>query len=177
MGGLRIDCCIRIQNKTLWIDNSATHISCKSVRSRVYNMLTNEVLEGVGAYEVSTPPVMQRAKNKHAKYLPMAHRASLQRINGLRTDTVFFRPAVMSHTGELCKDLLQCIEDLAMEAKRQCIASPPPFGVTPAQASARFRTRLKDDLAATMARGFGGMLRAVGFPTNKNAASADDAVY
>ena len=111
------------------------------------------------------------------KYRPMLNRATLQKAKGMRADTVEFRPAVMTHTGECCRTTYQTIDDLAMEAKRQCIAHPSHIGITPAQASAQCRTRLKDSLAASMARGFGGMLRAVGFPTNKRRASADDASY
>jgi hypothetical protein len=90
---------------------------------------------------------------------------------------VYFRPAVMTHTGEICSDTRLSIEDLAMEAKRQCTENPSPIGISPAQASAQCRSRLKDHLAAAMARGFGGMLRAVGFPTNRRAASVVDSLY
>ena len=176
-GGLRIDCAIHFRNKALWIDATAVHVSCATNRAKEYTSLTNEVLQGTQVYDTDTPAVQARSDYKRAKYLPMLNCAELQTSRRMRSDTVSFTPAVMTHTGQFCKGMLQTIEDLAMEAKRQCIAKPSPIGITPAMASARCRTRIKDELAAAMARGFGGMLRAVGFPTNKTAASADDARY
>ena len=100
-GGLRIDCCLHIRNKTLWIDNSATHVSAACHRTLVHTMLTDEVLEGVTDFkQTSTPAVEARVTEKCDKYRPMLNRATLQRAKGMRADTVEFRPAVMTHTGE-----------------------------------------------------------------------------
>jgi hypothetical protein len=103
----------------------------------------------------------------------MVMRAEIQKARGMRDDVVMFRPIVMTHTGEMPKDVFETIEDFAGEARAICKVHPSPIGIKPIMAAAASRTRIKDQLASAMAQGFGDMLSAVGFPTNSQVREGD----
>ena len=112
--------------------------------------------------------VQNASSAKYKKYAPMVQLASVQVDNGKRKIRPSFGAYVMTHRGEMGPDLIRLVELMAGTLKSKAIRGEIPqmllMGMKPSEYSARFRTKCKDRLMATMARGWGRQLRAVGFP-------------
>ena len=90
--------------------------------------------------------------------------AELQLLRRKRNRMPNFHALIISTDGEFSSSVFEVIEFLCAIRKRQCREFRPIDGTTPARASARFRTDLKDSLAIANAIGLGTMLRSVGIP-------------
>ena len=103
----------------------------------------------------------QQAKTDH--YQPLMNLVKLQSLRGERPKDPAFLGCLMSHDGEFSPHLFLAIEWLTRAFKRKTAAAGHRRdGLRPQFLAARFRSRLKDELIAACAKGFGLMLISAG---------------
>ena len=141
-------------------------MTCKSYVDKAYRFFSLEHPEGpAGGRDNAcySPPVQAYATKKTGKYAPLIDRLRVQRFQGKRSSEPRFLACIFSHSGEFSAGMFMLIEILA--SRRFSIASSgtdPHSWLTPKQASAGTRSELKNTVAATIVRGFGAQLMAVG---------------
>ena len=176
--GLRIDANVTFPDgKMIWGDVTSIHSTSASSRSSNLNWLKHERkahiqqrIDGTpNPFKAEPSKAVEKASNhKYQKYAPMIQLACSQVDEGSRKVRPQFGAWVMTHRGEMGPDLIKFVELLAVTLKSKALRGEIPqsilMGTKPSVFSAMFRTRCKDRLMATMVRGWGRQLRAVGFP-------------
>ena len=111
-----------------------------------------------------SPRIASAETQKNKKYAPLVQVATLLKQRGLRAQVPKFLPCAATHEGELSPSFFELIEWLTTLYKKRCegeiAASPRPDGRRLDQLTASFRTRFKDAIAVSIAKGFGAMLTA-----------------
>ena len=188
--GLRIDFGIEHGGCTIWADVGGVHGTAKtyvSKQSTYFNGLAQLDHMGDGdssssvvttqsspitGVPASSPAICKVVREKQDRYNPMLRVAELQLLRRKRNRMPNFHALIISTDGEFSSSVFEVIEWLCAIRKRQCTEFRPIDGTTPARASARFRTDLKDSLAIANAIGLGTMLRSVGIPNGPAFSSA-----
>jgi hypothetical protein len=179
--GLRVD--LRIlppQGPELLIDVGTTHHGSSSVLAPSLHYHTNVhkaeiAMHGLAMQRMPnrepSPPVARRVKKKKDTYGPLMLMLHAQKYLGVRERAAEFYAPIISLAGEFSPDVFALTERLASVLKQRYQSSYRPLdGYTASEASARFRTNLKDALAATVLKGYGRMLWAT-MATSSPAAS------
>ena len=116
-------------------------------------------------YSASSSAVSNRSRTKILKYHPLVQRAEVQvETLNRRTTAPAFQPCVSSHRGEWSAGMFATIEWITLFRTKAARRDGTMDGETPQKTAAEFRSRLKDRLAAAMAKGWGRQLREAGFP-------------
>jgi hypothetical protein len=102
------------------------------------------------------------AENKKAvRYAPIIEIAAT--LSGAKNrPTPVFYPALMTHSGEISNSAIKLIEWLSAAYRHQTKAIKFMDGITPKRRVGLFRQRLKDNLMALVANGFGRTLKEAG---------------
>ena len=90
--------------------------------------------------------------------------ATQQRRAKRRSHVPTLVAAVVTHTGELSPGAILLVERITSQAAAAYVRSSLTMGLTKKRYTAVFRTRLKDAIMATNARGFGRALLGAGNP-------------
>jgi hypothetical protein len=175
--GLRLD--VRLQNNRndeKWFDVSGVHGTAKSYIRDQFAFYEKEVLEEWNRRTLGQPqidpndlppsPLIEAAQTtKIQRYSPLIRTAQIQHANGDRISPPDFFACIFSHEGEFSPDAIRSIEWVAMQRfSRFTQEGKRRDGLTPSQASAQVRAKLRDGFATAIAKGWGHQLRAGGFP-------------
>jgi hypothetical protein len=114
--------------------------------------------------ETCSPQVVKAVKDKHDKYDLITKLLNLHAALGSATHQAKFVAAIMSHRGEMSGELIDLIECLSKRFKANERRSENIDGLTPSQATARFRADFKGRLYVALARGWALQLRSTGLP-------------
>jgi hypothetical protein len=154
------------------VDASVTHTTSISALLAAYRyhmarlaIERDDFAKGVPTAHVvgSSPQVGSVVKKKNAKYGLVERLLNLQAAlspGGGRKAK--FVAAVMSHRGELCGGLIDLIETFAGRFKAIQRVSENIDGLTPAQATACFRSDFKNALFVALAKGWGMQILSTG---------------
>jgi hypothetical protein len=183
--GVRLDLAIEFPGgKDLWCDFTGIHATSTSTSKKLTKWLNEaNIADYVSAGVVANNPTARTASPavvaaivaKDARYKLMLELASQQKRNRRREYEPTFVAAVITHTGELSQGMITLIERITAEAAKNFRRSELTLGLSKKRFTAAFRTRLKDALMATNARGFGRALYGAGNPMPGHTCSpADD---
>ena len=160
------------QGREMFMDASAIHTTCSSrLGSAMRFALEAEQADMAAAAEgtldpmqsaASTPIVAaQQAKVDH--YQPLMNLIKLQSLRHERPKGPEFFGCIVSHSGEMSPHVFLAVAWLTRAYKLSLKkAGPRRDGRTARQLTARFRRRLKDNITAALAWGFGLMLISAG---------------
>ena len=172
--GVRLDLALTLPDGAeLWVDFAGVHPTTRSTRARLTKWLrTNLMADFVSAGATAnnpaarapSPAVELTVKTKRLKYELTMQLAQQQANSGRRPSTPQLYAAVVTHLGELSPDFLRLIEKITAVAGSSYRPGPLNDGAPRKTFTGRFRTRIKDCVMATNARGFGRALRSAGNP-------------
>ena len=110
-----------------------------------------------------SPVVSHYVKTKHKHYAPMLEFAEYQKKKGKRRKTPLFRPAIITHLGEMSRDMVATVEWLTgasrYKARNQLYCTTKEA----TKITSEFRNQLKDSLITAVAAGFGRSLTLSGY--------------
>jgi hypothetical protein len=107
-----------------------------------------------------SPKVAKSMLRKTKAYCLLNALMNVQYAAGQASSAAVTVPAIFSHRGEMSPQVFRFIETCTAIYKASQKKIRNLDGLTPSQASARYRKRFKDDLFATMAKGWGNQLLA-----------------
>jgi hypothetical protein len=161
--------------------DSTTKAAIKSLRSFVRaNKLANDAASGVvinnAMARVPSPAVVAATKAKLDRYVYLMEILEAQFKSRVRQALPKLVPGIITHLGEIGPALIDFIEVLVAVAGKQFDPRDPmSMGMTKARFTARYRTKVKDELLAISALGFGRALECAGNPMSGWVLSPEDA--
>ena len=160
---------------TIWIDATLAHITCGRDRNKSLQFLLDErdgmetaILESGSARSMQnnrvsiTPVIEKKGQEKCAKYERPRLVAADEHRRGERCSTPHFRACVMSHRGEMGPGMFNVIEMITQFHKARIAALGKLSWETPREAAARFRNKVKNRLATSLARGWARQMMTAG---------------
>ena len=158
---------------TILVDATIVHVTAKGARPTELHKLMKEFeeeerLRGIGLRPVAVtdngPRVTRAVKDKHQRYGILVDIINAQVVLGTTALPAKFVAGAMSHRGELASELIDLIEYFAGRVKGEERGRIHLDGLTPAQASAKFRAGFKTRLFTGMATGWGRQMTVAGLP-------------
>jgi hypothetical protein len=142
--------------------NRSTLESTKSDLIARHKAELNAIATGLAfpSNQAPTKPVDNRIKDKKKRYAPLITVMEAQFYCRQRQVKPILLVPIISNAGEFSPDVFALVEQLAKAYHRTYLGAQRPIdGYTASQATAVFRTRLKDSLAVCVANGYAVMLR------------------
>ena len=109
------------------------------------------------------PELVRALNEKEDKYLQLVNHADALKTGKHKRRKTVFKVAALNHTGEMSHGMTETIEFLSTEYYHVTKLKARKDGISPKQASAKFRSNLVDSVMIALFRGWGHQLLAAGY--------------